>query len=283
MDAIEQQSMPFPEAQKRPRRLRRGIFLLPSLFTVANLLCGYYACIASLVGRNEDFDHAAKAIGIAILFDSLDGRSRMTGTNTDFGVQFDSLADVVSFGIAPAVLAYAWGFRSGFASIEGHHQLGEVAWIACLTFLICSASAPRAVQCQRVWNLVATRILLACQRLRRLASWRQSFTPAIGSVPSHRSNGRLLGSFSSSAGWAHDQHCSLLQFQRYSVEQAAAFHHHCGHLPFGCRNLAIFRVRSGHTRNHVCRGRYRPPHSPFRAAASYRCPGRLTHVLRSPQ
>ncbi len=140
MDAIEQQSMPFPEAQKRPRRLRRGIFLLPSLFTVANLLCGYYACIASLVGRNEDFDHAAKAIGIAILFDSLDGRiARMTGTNTDFGVQFDSLADVVSFGIAPAVLAYAWGFRSGFASIEGHHQLGEVAWIACLTFLICSA------------------------------------------------------------------------------------------------------------------------------------------------
>jgi CDP-diacylglycerol--serine O-phosphatidyltransferase len=140
MAAIEQQSMSFPEGQKRPRRLRRGIFLLPSLFTVANLLCGYYACIAALVGRNEDFDHAAKAIGIAILFDSLDGRiARMTGTNTEFGVQFDSLADVVSFGIAPAVLAYAWGFRSGFAAFEGNRQLGEFAWICCLTFLICCA------------------------------------------------------------------------------------------------------------------------------------------------
>ncbi len=139
MDEIEQQSMPFPEAQKRKRRFRRGIFLLPSLFTVANLLCGYYASIAALVGRNEDFDHAAKAIGIAILFDSMDGRiARMTGTNTEFGVQFDSLADVVSFGIAPAILAYAWGYRSGFA-IQGYHQLGEFAWLCCLTFLICSA------------------------------------------------------------------------------------------------------------------------------------------------
>ncbi len=95
------------------RELRRGIFLLPSLFTGANLLCGYYAVVASLAGGWEDFDHAAKAIGLAILFDSLDGRvARMTGTNTEFGVQFDSLADVVSFGIAPAVMAYAWGVRS---------------------------------------------------------------------------------------------------------------------------------------------------------------------------
>jgi CDP-diacylglycerol--serine O-phosphatidyltransferase len=140
MDAIEQQSMPFPESQKKARRFRRGIFLIPSLFTVANLLCGYYASIAALIGRTEDFDHAAKAIGIAILFDSLDGRiARMTGTNTEFGVQFDSLADVVSFGIAPAILAYAWGFRSGFAAMERYHQLGEFAWLCCLTFLICSA------------------------------------------------------------------------------------------------------------------------------------------------
>src|SRR5208337_3720631 len=64
-------------------------------------------------GGAENFDHAAKAIGIAIVFDALDGRvARMTGTNTDFGVQFDSIADVVSFGIAPAILAYAWGYRS---------------------------------------------------------------------------------------------------------------------------------------------------------------------------
>ena len=90
-------------------------------------------------GGREDFDHAAKAIGIAILFDSLDGRiARMTGTNTEFGVQFDSLADVVSFGIAPAILAYAWGYRSMTAG-NADTFLGHFAWLCCLAFLICSA------------------------------------------------------------------------------------------------------------------------------------------------
>jgi len=140
MGDYEQQSMPFAGMRKQSRRFRRGIFLLPSLFTVANLLCGYYASIAALVGGAEQFDRAAKAIGLAILFDSMDGRiARMTGTNTEFGVQFDSLADVVSFGVAPAILAYAWGFRSNFAPMDGNHQLGEFAWLCCLTFLICSA------------------------------------------------------------------------------------------------------------------------------------------------
>jgi len=140
MTEPEQHEMPFLEKPTRRARLRRGIFLIPSLFTVANLLCGYYASIAALVGGKEDFDHAAKAIGLAILFDSVDGRiARMTGTNTEFGVQFDSLADVVSFGIAPAILAYAWGFRYAFAGNSEFHQVGEFAWICCLTFLICTA------------------------------------------------------------------------------------------------------------------------------------------------
>jgi len=140
MSEAEQHEMPFVEKPTRRARLRRGIFLIPSLFTVANLLCGYYASIAALVGGREDFDHAAKAIGLAILFDSVDGRiARMTGTNTEFGVQFDSLADVVSFGIAPAILAYAWGFRYAFAGNSEFHQVGEFAWICCLTFLICTA------------------------------------------------------------------------------------------------------------------------------------------------
>jgi CDP-diacylglycerol--serine O-phosphatidyltransferase len=140
MTEAEQHAMPFIEKPTRRARLRRGIFLLPSLFTVANLLCGYYASIAALVGGREDFDHAAKALGIAILFDSLDGRiARMTGTNTEFGVQLDSLADVVSFGIAPAILAYAWGFRYAFGTNGEFHQLGEFAWLCCLAFLICSA------------------------------------------------------------------------------------------------------------------------------------------------
>src|SRR5271167_1984071 len=136
MADYEQQHIPFRERRFKNPKLRRGIFLIPSLFTVGNLLCGYYASIAALVGGKEDFDHAAKAIGIAILFDSLDGRiARLVGANTEFGVQFDSLADVVSFGIAPAILAYAWGFRYGLGSPGQSPQLGEFAWIACLTFL----------------------------------------------------------------------------------------------------------------------------------------------------
>jgi len=137
----EQHHIPFQERRFRNHRMRRGVFLLPAMMTSANLLCGYYAVIAALVGTPDDLDRAAKAIGLALIFDSLDGRiARMTGTNTEFGVQFDSLADVVSFGIAPAVLAYAWGFRS-VISMKGEllHQLGEFAWVCCLTFLICCA------------------------------------------------------------------------------------------------------------------------------------------------
>src|SRR4029077_14200967 len=113
MADIEQHEIPFKERRLRNPRLRRGIFLLPSLFTAANHFCGYYAVVASLMGTWNDFDHAAIAIGLAGVFDALDVRvARMTGTSTEFGVQFDSLADVVSFGVAPAVMAYAWGVRS---------------------------------------------------------------------------------------------------------------------------------------------------------------------------
>jgi CDP-diacylglycerol--serine O-phosphatidyltransferase len=141
MNEIEQQEIPFKERRLRSTKLRRGIFLLPSMFTVANLLCGYYAVVASYMGGTEQFDHAAKAIGFAILFDSLDGRvARMTGTTSEFGVQFDSLADVVSFGVAPALMAYAWGVRSlpgqDTLAVE---QISQAGWICCLLFLICCA------------------------------------------------------------------------------------------------------------------------------------------------
>ena len=141
MGPIEQQEMPFVTRRIRNPRFRLGIFLLPSLFTGANLLCGYYAVVASIAGGWEDFDHAARAIGLAILFDSLDGRvARMTGTNTEFGVQFDSLADVVSFGIAPAVMAYTWGVRSlPDQSSPRFELIGQLGWVFCLAFLICCA------------------------------------------------------------------------------------------------------------------------------------------------
>ena len=141
MGAIEQHEIPFEGRRFRNLKRRRGIFLLPAVMTSANLLCGYYAVVASLIGAPEDLNRAAKAIGLAILFDSLDGRlARMTGTTTEFGMQFDSLADVVSFGIAPSILAYAWGYRSVTSLAgEGLHQLGQFAWVCCLAFLICCA------------------------------------------------------------------------------------------------------------------------------------------------
>jgi len=141
MPEPEQHEIPFRERRFKNARLRRGVFLVPALFTSANLLCGYFAVVAALMGTTADFDRAAKAIGFAILFDSLDGRlARLLGANTDFGVQFDSLADVVSFGIAPAVVAFAWGVRS--LPILGTQQgqlLSDMGWVCCLGFLVCCA------------------------------------------------------------------------------------------------------------------------------------------------
>jgi CDP-diacylglycerol--serine O-phosphatidyltransferase len=91
----------------QPRRFRRGVFLLPSLFTVANLFCGY-ACV--VYSTRADFETAALLIGIAMVLDTLDGFfARLTNSSSAFGVQLDSLADVVSFGLAPAILAFTWG------------------------------------------------------------------------------------------------------------------------------------------------------------------------------
>lgn len=103
---------------RRPQRVRRGVILLPSIFTVANLFCGY-GCVVYATQR--DFDTAAVLIGIAMVLDTLDGFvARLTKSSTDFGVQLDSLADVVSFGLAPAILAYTWGLwplkRLGWAA-----------------------------------------------------------------------------------------------------------------------------------------------------------------------
>jgi CDP-diacylglycerol--serine O-phosphatidyltransferase len=94
---------------RRRLRVRRGVALLPSLFTMGNMFCGY-ACIVYALRR--DYETAAPFIGVAIVLDMLDGRiARLTGTTSDFGVQLDSLADLMSFGIAPAILSYAWGLE----------------------------------------------------------------------------------------------------------------------------------------------------------------------------
>ena len=128
-------------AEQKNDRRRRGVYLLPGAFTVGNLLCGFYAVLATLQGGAGDLDAAARAIGFAILFDTFDGFiARATRTNTDFGKQFDSLADMVSFGMAPGVLAFSWGvqvmMQADGAQARHVHQL---AWLVCLAFVICCA------------------------------------------------------------------------------------------------------------------------------------------------
>jgi CDP-diacylglycerol---serine O-phosphatidyltransferase len=130
-----------PRRPFRNSRLRRGVYILPSFFTVANLLCGYYAILATLEGSMADLDNAARAIGIAIIFDSLDGRvARAMGTDSEFGKQFDSLADVVTFGMAPAFLAYAWGVHGAAAILapESSHFI-QLGWLVGFFYLGCCA------------------------------------------------------------------------------------------------------------------------------------------------
>ena len=106
---------------------RKGIHILPSLFTTGNVFCGFYAFVAVL---NEDFYHAAWAIVAGMIFDGLDGRiARLTKTTSAFGMQYDSLADIITFGMAPAFLAYAWVLK----------PFGRLGWMAAFLFLLCTA------------------------------------------------------------------------------------------------------------------------------------------------
>ena len=105
---------PVTRRKPRSKRLRKGIYLIPSLFTVANMFCGFLSVIESSRGHFEPghghFERAALLILIAIIADILDGRiARMTGATTSFGEAYDSLADVISFGIAPSLRSYQWG------------------------------------------------------------------------------------------------------------------------------------------------------------------------------
>lgn len=139
------------ERPNPPRRgLRKGLYLVPSLFTAANIGMGFFSVMSSLrgfqllgsstpdlAGATAHFDSAAIAIGWALLFDMIDGRiARMTKTTTEIGIQLDSIADVVTFGIAPAVLAYVWGY--GATLTEGT-DLHRLAWFLSFMYLLCGA------------------------------------------------------------------------------------------------------------------------------------------------
>lgn len=135
-------------APKPRRRINKGMYIVPSLFTTANMALGYYAILEVMHANVIDFwhlDNAAKAIGFAVLFDGLDGRiARMTGTSSDFGRELDSLADAITFGVAPAMLAWTWGFRLMPEVLlkEGNWTLKmtQLGAIASFLFLIAGAS-----------------------------------------------------------------------------------------------------------------------------------------------
>jgi CDP-diacylglycerol--serine O-phosphatidyltransferase len=107
--------------------MKKGLYLLPNLFTTGNLLCGFSSIVAAI---NEQYIQAATAILIAVVLDFLDGKvARLTNSASAFGVEYDSLADLLSFGMAPGLLLYAWTL----------HSFGHVGWLAAFLFVICGA------------------------------------------------------------------------------------------------------------------------------------------------
>lgn len=116
------------EVQEDGRSVRhKGIYLLPNLFTTGALFCGFFAIIAA---TNHAFESAAIAIFVAMILDGLDGRvARLTNTQSAFGAEYDSLADVVSFGVAPALLVFSWSL----------HGLGKLGWAASFIYVACAA------------------------------------------------------------------------------------------------------------------------------------------------
>lgn len=119
-------------------RIQSGLSIVPSLFTVGNIFCGYYAVIATL---RANYDSAAIAIGVGMVLDMMDGRiARLTQTDSDFGIQLDSLADLVTFGVAPAMLAFKWGLSST-AGLEANivQHVNQLGWLSTFAFLVCGA------------------------------------------------------------------------------------------------------------------------------------------------
>ena len=144
------------DSDRQRGKLRKGMYILPSLFTTANIAAGFYAILQTVHGSSAEpwhMDFAAKAIGFAVLFDGLDGRiARMTHTDSDFGRELDSLADVITFGVAPALLAWMWGFHLLPAVIAPDllQKINELGSVACFAFLMAGAS--RLARCNIAKN-----------------------------------------------------------------------------------------------------------------------------------
>lgn len=122
------------DPDNKPNYQRRGIYLLPNAFTTAALFAGFYGIVASL---NGFYEKAAIAIFIAMILDGIDGRvARLTNTQTEFGAQYDSLSDMVSFGLAPALIMYEWSLVS---MVDMGWQWGKMGWLAAFIYAACAA------------------------------------------------------------------------------------------------------------------------------------------------
>ncbi len=122
------------EQKTKIRYRRRGIYLLPNIFTTAAMFSGFYAVVA---GMNGQFEKAAIAIFIAMILDGVDGRvARMTNTQSEFGAEYDSLSDMVSFGVAPALVMYEWSLSS---LVDAGWQWGKLGWLAAFIYTACAA------------------------------------------------------------------------------------------------------------------------------------------------
>jgi CDP-diacylglycerol---serine O-phosphatidyltransferase len=137
----------FEAIERKRARVRRGMYLLPSLFTSINIGAGYFSITQTIAAITHDtqthLDWAAIAILFAVPFDALDGRiARMTNTTSDFGRELDSLADVITFGAAPSLLAFVWGFHFLPDSLNGqlHQHLVQAGAFICFLFLLSGAS-----------------------------------------------------------------------------------------------------------------------------------------------
>ena len=240
---------------KRRGRLRRGMYIVPSLFTSGNIAAGYFAIMQSLQGSVQEpqhFNYAALAIGFAIPFDAIDGRiARMTKTTSEFGKELDSLADVITFGVAPSLLAFTWGFQMlpmAMDSVKRHYVVDWGAFV-CFLFLLCGAG--RLARFNIGGNLLpckpgppGPKILRwhAYPSCRRSDCRRSSLLP--GNAGAQLASGHHVDAAGVSGWTAYGQYLALLEWKRNQLHRSSSVPAHRGDRTGNLRHRGFLAIRS---------------------------------------